>query len=71
MIFVTVISNVKGTLASLKTIQAEFSRFAQVSMDSDAKAIFHECMMETETIIHDLQQRVEYMKAEELQYRNS
>ncbi|MBW8351258.1 DUF1657 domain-containing protein [Bacillus sp. IITD106] len=67
----TVFSNVKATLASAKTIQSEFSRLAQITKDPEASAIFHECMMEIDDIIHDLMQRVEFMKAEELQYRNS
>lgn len=67
----TVFTNVKATLASTKTIQSEFSRLAQMTTDQEASAIFHECMMEIDDVIHDLKQRVEYMKAEELQYRNS
>ncbi|MBS4194379.1 DUF1657 domain-containing protein [Lederbergia citri] len=67
----TVFANVKATLASTKTIQSEFSRLAQFTKDPKASAIFHECMMEIDDVIHDLMQRVEFMKAEELQYRNS
>lgn len=67
----TVISNVKTTLATMKGIQATFSRLALTSTDDEAKKIFHECMMETEPIITDLQKRVEFMMAEELQYKNS
>ncbi|RWR08451.1 DUF1657 domain-containing protein [Siminovitchia fortis] len=67
----TVISDVKTTLATMKGIQASFSKLAMTSTDQEAKKIFHECMMETEPIISDLQKRVEYMMAEELQYKNS
>ena len=67
----TVFSNVQATLANAKAIQAEYSRLAFDAVDEKAKAIFHECMMETESIINDLQQRIEFMKAEELQYRQS
>ncbi|MCJ8006559.1 DUF1657 domain-containing protein [Lederbergia wuyishanensis] len=67
----TVFSNVKATLASAKSIQSEFSRLAQMTKDPKASAIFHDCMMEIDDVIHDLQKRVEFMKAEELQYRNS
>lgn len=67
----TVISNVKGTIAKMRGVQAEFSHFAQITQDRKASAIFHECMEEAETIINDLEKRVEFMKAEELQYRKS
>ncbi|MBS4176740.1 DUF1657 domain-containing protein [Lederbergia citrea] len=67
----TVFANVQGTLANMKAIQAELSRYAQVSTDEKAKAIFHDCMIETIDIIDELQQRIEFMKAEELQYRKS
>lgn len=67
----TVFSKVKGTLASAKMIQAEFGHFAQITTDKTARKIFHECMNEMESIVSDLQNRVEFMKAEEQQYRNS
>ena len=67
----TVISDVKTTLATMKGIQASFSKLALTSTDQKAKQIFHECMMETEPIISDLQKQVEFMMAEELQYKNS
>jgi hypothetical protein len=65
----TVISNLKGTLANAKGIQAAFSDLALKTRDPETQAIFHKCMMETELVVHELQQRVEYIKAEELQYR--
>lgn len=67
----TIISNVKSTLANARGIQESFSYFAQTTADEGAKKIFHECMMDTEAIVQDLQLRVEYMKAEELQYRKT
>lgn len=67
----TVISDVKTTLATLEGIQASFSKQALTASDPEAKNIFHECMMETEPIIRDLRLRVEFLKAEELQYRKS
>ncbi|HLU22885.1 MAG TPA: DUF1657 domain-containing protein [Bacillaceae bacterium] len=67
----TVISNVKGTLANLKVIQSELSHLAQVTTDEETSRIFHESMQEMDNIIHDVNKRIEVMKAEELQYRNS
>lgn len=67
----TVISNVKETLATAKSIQAQLGHFAEVTEDPKAKSIFHESMMEMDSIIHDLKLRVNVMKAEEKQYRDS
>lgn len=67
----TVISEVKATLAAIKGIQASFSKLALTSTDKEAKKIFHDCMMETEQMVSDLQNRIEYIMAEELQYKNS
>lgn len=67
----TVYSKVKGTLATTKTIQAEFSRLAQLATDQQTQKIFHECMEEMDAVIQDLHHRVEFMKAEEQQYKNS
>ncbi|MFD1705318.1 DUF1657 domain-containing protein [Siminovitchia sediminis] len=67
----TVLSDVKTTLATIKGIQATFSKLALVSTDEKAKAVFHECMIETEPVISDLQQRIERMMEEEIQYKNS
>lgn len=67
----TVIANVKATLANAKAIQAEFAQLAQTAADDEAKAIFHSCMMDAEKVVEDLHLRVEYMKSEELQYRKS
>ncbi|MBO0995124.1 DUF1657 domain-containing protein [Bacillus sp. SD088] len=67
----TVFANVKGTFASAKAIQAEFSRLAEITSDEEAKRIFHECMEDMNSVIVDLQQRIEFMKAEEQQHRNS
>lgn len=67
----TVISDVKTTLATLEGIQASFSKLALTSSHTEAKQIFHECMMQTDPIIRDLRLRVELLKAEELQYRKS
>lgn len=66
----TIISDVKTTLATIKGIQSVFSKLALVSTDAEAQKIFHECMMETDPIISDLQKRIEFMMSEELQYKN-
>jgi hypothetical protein len=67
----TVISDVKTTLANLEAIHASFSKLALSAADFESKKIFHECMMETEPIIKDMRLHVEFLKAEEQQYRKS
>ena len=65
----TVIAKVKGTLANAKGISAGFGDLAIKTRDPETQALFHKCMMETELVVHDLQQRAEFIMAEELQYR--
>lgn len=64
----TTYSNVKTSLASLKSAQASFSKLAQLTTNVEASQIFHESMLETEAIISDLQQRIAFMEREEPQY---
>ncbi|MDQ0215512.1 hypothetical protein J2S13_001930 [Oikeobacillus pervagus] len=65
----TVASNVKTTLASLKSAQANFSKLALNTIEEDAKRIFHESMMETSLIIQDLEKRLAELEREEPQYK--
>ncbi|KQL53859.1 NADH dehydrogenase [Heyndrickxia shackletonii] len=65
----TVASDVKNCIASLQGAKNNFSHLALVSRDDEAKRIFHECMMETEEIIQDLQSRVYSLEREEPQYK--
>ncbi|MFD3447648.1 DUF1657 domain-containing protein [Microbacteriaceae bacterium 4G12] len=65
----TVASNVKTCLASLKSAQASFSTLALNALDEGAKQTFHECMLEIEQTISDLQIRVATLENEEPQYK--
>jgi hypothetical protein len=66
----TIASDVKTCIASLKGVQQNFSRFALMSRDDSAQKVFHECMMETEEMINELQQRLAVLEREEPQYKD-
>lgn len=65
----TVASQVKQTLASLKSIHASFQTMALTSLDEDAKRTFHEVMLATEDIIADVKGRIGELELEEPQYK--
>lgn len=64
----TVASQIKQSLASLKSIHAGFQQFALSSRDEQAQRTFHEAMIMTEEIIADVKQRVSQLEREEPQY---
>ncbi|MFB9761099.1 DUF1657 domain-containing protein [Ectobacillus funiculus] len=65
----TIVSSVKSCLASLKGAQATLSTFAQNAADEEAKRVFHQCMLEMDDVILDLQKRVGVLEREEPQYK--
>jgi len=65
----TIASSVKSCLASLKGAQASLSTFAQNAADEEAKRIFHECMLEMDDVIMDIQKRIGVLEREEPQYK--
>ncbi|ABS23888.1 DUF1657 domain-containing protein [Bacillus cytotoxicus] len=65
----TVIANVKTCLASLKGAQASLSTLSQNTSDEEAKRVFHECMLEMDSVIADLKDRVSVLEREEPQYK--
>jgi ribonuclease D len=65
----TVVSTVKTTLVSLKGAQANLSNFAHNTTDEEAKRVFHECMMDLDSIILDLKDRISKLEFEEPQYK--
>ncbi|MGY3714470.1 DUF1657 domain-containing protein [Sutcliffiella cohnii] len=67
----TVISNVKQTVATLKNIDAQLSHLAINSEDEKAKKAFHETMITIEEISNDLQMRVVEIETEEPQYKSN
>ncbi|MED0904448.1 DUF1657 domain-containing protein [Bacillus cereus] len=65
----TVIASVKTCLASVRGAQASLSSLSLNSQDEESKRVFHECMLEMDSIITDLQDRVSVLEREEPQYK--
>ncbi|MGN4445835.1 DUF1657 domain-containing protein [Bacillus cereus group sp. MYBK79-1] len=65
----TVIASVKTCLASVRGAQASLSSLSLNSTDDETKRVFHECMLEMDSVIADLQDRVSLLEREEPQYK--
>ncbi|WIY61028.1 DUF1657 domain-containing protein [Bacillus arachidis] len=65
----TVVASVKTCLASLKGAQASLSTLSQNAADEEAKRVFYECMLEMDSVIADLKNRVSILEREEPQYK--
>ena len=67
----TVISNVKQTIATLKGIEAQLSILALNSQEEEAQKAFHDMMLLIEEVKNDLHNRQVEMELEEPQYKES
>ena len=67
----TVISNVKQTIATLKGIEAQLSILALNSQEEKAQSTFHNMMLLIEEVKNDLHNRQVEMELEEPQYKQS
>lgn len=67
----TVISNVKQCIATLKGIEAQLSTLALQSQDERAQKAFHESMLTIEDVQKDLHKRQVEIEREEPQYKQS
>jgi hypothetical protein len=67
----TVISNVKQTIATLKGIEAQLSILALNSQEEKAQKTFHDMMLLIEGVKNDLHNRQVEMELEEPQYKES
>ncbi|WP_394239472.1 DUF1657 domain-containing protein [Niallia oryzisoli] len=67
----TVISSVKQSIATLKSIEAQLSELALLSQEEAAQRTFHDMMLVMEEIQKDLHDRQVEMELEEPQYKNS
>lgn len=65
----TVASNVKQCLASLKGIEVSLSNLAERTQDNESKQILHETMMVVSEIVTDVKKRVGELEREEFQYK--
>lgn len=67
----TIASNVKQALYTVKGIKAQLSTLALNSQDEDSKKVFHETMLEMEDIENELQARADELDRLEPQYKGS
>lgn len=65
----TIGSQVKTTLASLKSAQANLETFALGTQNKQAKQAYTEAAQNTKSIVDMLEQRVTSMEQEEPQYK--
>lgn len=65
----TVGSQVKQCLASLKSVKAGLETFAQQSVDSESKQTLQHAADDFEQIITDIQNRISELEREEPQYK--
>lgn len=65
----TIASNVKKSLASLKGVEADLSSLALRTEDTESKRSLHETMMIVHEVVTDLKKRVGEIEREELQYK--
>lgn len=66
----TVVSNVKKTLASLKGARGTLRFYAYQSQEDIAKSVYLDALMEVESVIEDLDMRVKELEFEEIQYKS-
>ncbi|MBU9714250.1 DUF1657 domain-containing protein [Evansella tamaricis] len=66
----TVASQVKQTLAGLKSAQASLETFALQTENQQAKQMFQNMAQQTQTIVDTLTPRLQQIEEEEPQYKN-
>jgi len=65
----TVGSQVKQTIAGLKSAQASFEQFALQTENKQAKQLYENAAQQTMTILESLQPRIKEIEQEEPQYK--
>ncbi|MNN41432.1 hypothetical protein D3C81_1555510 [compost metagenome] len=65
----TVASQVKTTLASLKSAQASLETFALGTQNQEAKTLFTNAAEQTQQIVTQVESRVQQLENEEPQYK--
>ncbi|GAB6181433.1 DUF1657 domain-containing protein [Desulfotomaculum defluvii] len=65
----TVASQVKQTLSSLKSAQSSFEAFALSTQNQQAKDMYTQAAQQTQSIIDTLEPRVQQIEQEEPQYK--
>lgn len=65
----TVITQVKQTLAGLKSAQASFETFSLGTDNQEAKKLYQDAANQTQAIIDSIEPRVQQIQQEEPQYK--
>ncbi|WP_087973105.1 DUF1657 domain-containing protein [Oceanobacillus rekensis] len=65
----TVATQVKQTIAGLKSVQASFEQFALETDNKQAKQLYQDAAQQTMTILNNVQPRVTQIEQEEPQYK--
>lgn len=65
----TVASQVKTCLASLKSAQASLEQFALNTQNQEAKSTFESCAKTTQQVVDQISSRVQQLENEEPQYK--
>ncbi|MCM3570948.1 MULTISPECIES: DUF1657 domain-containing protein [Bacillaceae] len=65
----TVITQVKQTLAGLKSAQASFETFALGTDNQQAKQLYQDAAKQTQSVIDTLEPRIQQIEQEEPQYK--
>lgn len=65
----TVASDVKTCVASLKSAQASLETFALATQNQEAKTLFTNAAQQTEQILQQVEGRVTQLESEEPQYK--
>ena len=67
----TVASQVKETLASLKGSQGTLRLYAAQTRDEETRLVYDEALETTQDIINDVEKRVQTMELQEPQYKGN
>ncbi|HLR41575.1 MAG TPA: DUF1657 domain-containing protein [Virgibacillus sp.] len=65
----TVGTQVKQTIAGLKSAQASFEQFALQTENKQAKQMYQNAAQQTETIVQSVEPRMQQIEQEEPQYK--
>ena len=65
----TVASQVKTCVASLKSAQASLEQFALETQNQEAKDLFTNAAGQTQQIVQEVENRVQQLESEEPQYK--
>ncbi len=68
-IYMTVSSQVKQTIAGLKSAQASFEQFALQTENKQAKQLYENAAQQTMSILQSVEPRIQQLEQEEPQYK--